>query len=210
MSATDLARWAALWKDAGTTVNCESWHARLVALYSEPHRHYHNLQHLAECLTEFDSARHLAREPLSVEFALWFHDAVYDTQTKDNEERSAALACDCLTRVGLSATFGSRVTELIMATKHSAIPPDSDAALVTDIDLSILGREESRFQQYETQIRKEYAWVPAEAFAAGRGKILEQFLSRPRIYFHDAFFAKYERQARANLKASLLKLKTSR
>jgi len=206
MSATDLDKWAALWKAAGANGNCESWHSRLVTLYSEPHRHYHNLQHLEECLTELNSTRHLAREPSSVEFALWFHDAVYDTQAKDNEERSAALARDCLTQVGLSATFGNHVTDLIMATKHSATPADPDSALVTDIDLSILGREANRFQQYEAQIRNEYAWVPLEAFAAGRGKILEQFLSRPRIYFHQTFFIKYENQARANIQGSLLKL----
>lgn len=206
MSATDLDNWAALWKTAGAKGDCESWHSRLVTLYSEPHRHYHNLCHLAECLSELGSAPHLARDPLSVEFALWFHDAVYDTQAKDNEEQSAVLACECLSQAGLSRAFGSRVTDLIMATKHSATPTDPDAALVTDIDLSILGREASRFKEYEAQIRQEYSWVPAEAFAAGRGKILEQFLNRPRIYFHDAFFSKYENQARANIQGSLVKL----
>jgi len=201
---TDLDRWSTLCRKAGASGDCEGWHSRLLALYSEPHRHYHNLRHLEECLTEFDCTRHLAREPLSVELALWFHDAVYDTRAKDNEERSAALARDCLSEAG--EAFGSRVTDLILATKHAATQTDPDAALVTDIDLSILGREEIRFQEYETQIRQEYAWVPAVVFAAGRGQILQQFLSRPRIYFHDTFFTKYEKQARANIQTSLLHL----
>jgi len=206
MSATDLARWTALWKTAGAKGDCESWHSRLVTLYSEPGRHYHNLRHLEECLNEFESARSLARDPLAVEFALWFHDAVYDTQAKDNEERSAALSRDCFLQSGLSPAFANWVANLIMGTKHAETSKDPDAALVTDIDLSILGRDANRFQEYEAQIRQEYSWVPVEAFAAGRSKILQQFLSRPRIYFHDAFFAKYESQARANIQGSLLKL----
>jgi predicted metal-dependent HD superfamily phosphohydrolase len=208
MSAADFASWAALWRSAGAKGDPNDWHGRLVALYSEPNRHYHNLRHLSECLAEFDAGRHLARNPLAVELALWFHDSVYDTRAKDNEERSAALARECLLQAGLADRFGNPVTELILATKHAAAPNDPDAALLTDIDLSILGREQSRFQEYETQIRAEYHWVPAEAFAAGRGKVLEQFLKRPHIYATDFFSEKYERQARANVEASLNKLKT--
>lgn len=60
-------------------------------MYSEPHRHYHNFHHIADSLAEFDRARHLAREPLAVELAIWFHDTVYDTRAGNNEEQSAEL-----------------------------------------------------------------------------------------------------------------------
>jgi len=39
-------------------------------MYSEPHRQYNNLHHIADCLGEFDCARQLAREPVAVESAI--------------------------------------------------------------------------------------------------------------------------------------------
>ena len=90
-------RWTALWPRAGASIPA-GWYERLTAAYAEPHRHYHNQQHIAECLAEFDQARHLALQPEAVELALWFHDAVYDPKAGDNEEQSAALAQRCLTK----------------------------------------------------------------------------------------------------------------
>jgi predicted metal-dependent HD superfamily phosphohydrolase len=51
----------------------------LVARYSEPHRKYHTLQHLAECLAHFEAVRHLAEHPGEIEIALWFHDGIATT-----------------------------------------------------------------------------------------------------------------------------------
>jgi len=82
-----------------------------------------------------------------------------------------------------------------------------DAPLLVDIDLSILGQAEARFQEYEAQIRREYEWVPEPAFALKRAEILERFLARERIYSTEPFFSKYEKQARANLLGSIRKLR---
>ena len=69
VNAPTLERFAKAWGllAAGTS---ELVYRELTALYSQPHRHYHNLQHIAECLAEFEAACHLTREPLAVELAL--------------------------------------------------------------------------------------------------------------------------------------------
>jgi predicted metal-dependent HD superfamily phosphohydrolase len=85
-----------------------------------------------------------------------------------------------------------------MATRHDAVPVDADAQLLVDIDLSILGAERERFDEYERQIRAEYAFVPALIFNAKRRQILRSFLDRPRIYSTPAFSV-LEATARANL-----------
>ena len=95
-----------------------------------------------------------------------------------------------------------------MATKRHEAEPDSDEAVVVDVDLSILGQGEKRFAEYEEQIRQEYEWVPATVFVSKRTEILEIFLARKHIFHTELFREKYERSARRNLEASLTKLKS--
>jgi predicted metal-dependent HD superfamily phosphohydrolase len=94
-----------------------------------------------------------------------------------------------------------------MATKTHSTEAGSDAASVVDVDLSILGQSEQRFDKYEEQIRQEYEWVPKQIFKMKRTEILEKFLARSRIYATDFFAAKYEQQARRNLEKSIRRLK---
>ncbi len=82
-----------------------------------------------------------------------------------------------------------------------------DAPLLVDVDLSILGKSPAQFEDYETSIRREYAWVPQQTFAEKRVEILKRFLARKRIYSTEAMFTRYERQARENLAESIRKLK---
>ena len=81
-------------------------------MYSEPHRCYHNLAHIEDCLGEFDRAKQLATDPAAVELAIWFHDAVYDPRAADNEERSAELAKDWLSDLHASDALTDSVGRL--------------------------------------------------------------------------------------------------
>ena len=196
--------WRALWSRLGSTGDPEPLFQELAARYSEPHRAYHTLAHVSHCLDEFEAVRTQARDPAAVELALWMHDAVYDPRAKDNEEKSAGLAIVILRHAGLPEALGSTVADMIRASTHRAVPDDSDTRLFADIDLSILGQPAPVFDEYERQVRREYAWVPEALFRAGRGAIVRSFLERPAIYGTDCFRAKYEEAARANLTRSLL------
>ena len=66
---------------------------------------------------------------------------------------------------------------------------------------------ENRFIEYEEQIRREYSWVPEEIFMSKRAEILERFLARKVIYRTPKFHDTHEKQARANLSASLKRLR---
>jgi predicted metal-dependent HD superfamily phosphohydrolase len=200
-------RWLRLWEAIGARGNGRPWYDRLTAAYAEGHRHYHNQGHIAECLREFDAARQLVRQAEAVELALWFHDAVYDPRAGDNEERSAALAKQCLDEAGVSVAVSSAVVELVMATKSHEPGGNADAAVMVDIDLSILGQTEERFMEYEMQIRKEYKWVPKIIFGPKRAGVLEGFLRRERIYKTDWFYGRYEERARRNIEGSIGKLR---
>lgn len=175
----------------------------LVSAYSEKHRHYHTARHIDDCLNKLDAARPLAQSPEEVEIALWFHDAVYDPYKSDNEERSAEWARAFLSAGGVEAARVVRIAEHILATKHQVDAVHPDAQLLVDIDLSILGANESDYGTFEKNVREEYKWVPAMVFRKKRAEILHSFLDRPRIYNTSFFRDRYERQARVNLAAAI-------
>jgi len=200
-----LEQWRTTWTGLGVAAPADLYR-RLIASYSEPHRKYHTPLHLDECLAKFSGVRSQASHPEEIEVAIWFHDAIYDTKRKDNEEKSAQWARAAMLDAGLSEDRAERVRRLIMTTCHDAIPAGEDAQILVDVDLSILGAAKDRFDEYERQVREEYAWVPDTLFRRERKKILKSFLERPRIYSTQHFRETHEHQARENLRRSLERL----
>jgi predicted metal-dependent HD superfamily phosphohydrolase len=203
---TLLARWQVAWRELGAQEADQDLFHRLVACYSEPHRKYHTMQHLNECFAHLDSVRSIAERPAEVELALWFHDAIYKTSKKDNEERSAEWARDSALAGGLSNEQADRILDLVMVTKHNAVPAGRDAEVLVDVDLGILGSDSVRFDEYERQVREEYPWVPGPLYRRERRRILQEFANRQCIYSTEHFRAKYEAQARDNIARSLARL----
>ena len=198
--------WQQAWRDAGISTPDTSVFDQVLARYSESSRAYHTTQHLEECLEQFGSVAHLAVHPGEAQLALWFHDAVYDTRRGDNEERSAAWAVEVLSSAGASSQVQLRVRDLILATRGGSEPVSADGRLVVDVDLAILGAPPLRFEEYEAQIRREFSWVPDEAFAQARAEIVRGFLARPYVYATDVFRERLETQAQSNLASSLVRL----
>lgn len=199
MSAPTLEQWLALWNRIGAAGDGRQVWNELERRYREPHRAYHNFDHIGHCLAEFEAVRKLAESPDAVEFAIWFHDAVYDTHAKDNEEQSAKLAAKYLGAAGMAPSLIARIESLILATQHASPPVSPDAALLVDVDLAILGQPREHYAAFEEEIRREYAWVSATDFVVGRSAILRRFLERPEIYSGQDFRVRYEAVARENL-----------
>ena len=195
--------WAAAWQGLGAAPDFDLFE-KLLAAYREPHRHYHTVQHREECFGQFDASKSIAQRPAEVALALWFHDAIYDPRRSDNEARSAQWAVDVLTPVASDAA--ERVRWLVMATEHEAVPEGMDARILVDIDLSILGAPEERFDEYEAQVREEYAWVPVPHYRRERRNVLRAFVARPMIFSTTGFVARYEARVRRNLERALARL----
>ena len=206
MAAANEKQWREFWQRLGAHGDAMMPWQELRAAYTEPWRAYHNLGHIGHCLEEFAAVRKLANDPLSIEVAIWFHDVIYDTHGKDNEERSADFAEAVLRKAGQPKSFTEAIRDLILATKHQAQPAANDARLLVDIDLAILGQPLERYTEFEQQIRREYAWVSNPDFAAGRSAILNGFLNRERIFASPDFIQKYEQPARANLTWAIKRL----
>lgn len=198
--------WRRTWRALGVRRGERALMERILACYAQPQRHYHTRQHLAECLKTFEEVAAQAIRPAEIEIALWFHDAVYEVRADDNEARSALWAQQELIASGAGAHVARRVVRLILATAHRAAPATPDECLLTDIDLAILGAAPERFEEYDRQVRREYAWVSDETFYPARRRILDAFLARPHIYSSDSFQRSHEAQARRNLRDAVARL----
>jgi len=186
--------------------------ATLKARYDEPWRHYHVWAHPQAMLRHLDRAIadgvDMADPIAAVGFILW-HDAIYDPQGPHgrNETMSAALC-----RVEMATIAGpasvARACAAIEATIRHLQPEGDcpDAALLLDIDLSILGADDAAFAAYDDAIRAEYAHVGEADYRAGRAAILRRFLDRDRLYLTDWGYDRWEGRARANLAATIRNL----
>lgn len=203
------ATWDAAWSSLGRPAPAQL-QAELMAAWSEPHRHHHDPSHLRECLALWMRWRGHCKQPGEVAIALWFHDAVHDPQASGNELDSAAWAARALVGAGLSSETAQRVYDLVMLTRHHTWTDShgqvQDAHLMADIDLSILGSPPERFERYDQDVRKEYAWVRSFRYRELRARVLQGFLDRPRLYHFEAAVALFEAQARINLGAALSRL----
>ncbi|MBI4980402.1 pantetheine-phosphate adenylyltransferase [Candidatus Woesearchaeota archaeon] len=199
-------RWEELWRIIGASGEAMEAYKQILHHYSEPHRAYHNIVHIAHSLQELDGVKSSVRDYDALELALFLHDVVYDTHALDNEEQSAEFARKMLGEAGVNCDFTEEVKALILYTKHKVEPPEQDARLLCDIDLAIIGQPEKVYDEFERNIRKEYHWVPEEIFRMERKKLLEAFLSRPQIYYTEHFRQKYEAPARENMGRAIINL----
>lgn len=199
-------RWESVCHDSGSRDARQRVFDRMILAYSSPDRHYHGLAHIVDCLEEFDTVRDRATNARAVETAIWFHDVIYDGKRTDNEERSADFGDEALTTLGTRDSFRGEVRRLVLATRHDREPAEVDGKLMVDIDLSSLAKPPAQFDENTRLIRQEFLHVPDADFNNGRRQMLARFLARPRIYYTDVFFDRYEQQARQNLERAVARL----
>jgi predicted metal-dependent HD superfamily phosphohydrolase len=179
---------------------------RVSARYAEPHRRYHTWAHVLACLEARDSITRAALP--EVDLALLFHDAIYDPLAKDNEARSARLLVEEGRRAWLDERLLQRAHALVLATKHDdgSDADSEEACIVVDADLSILGSAEATFEEYERNVRQEYAGIDDASYAAGRSAVLRALLERPTLYATRRGQRLWEARARLNLERSVARI----
>ena len=178
--------------------------ADLLHRWAEPHRRYHDVAHLTAVLSTVDIYADRAADPDAVRLAAWFHDAVYDPRAADNEERSALLAVEALTGLGVPPERTDEVARLVRLTAAHRVPPDDrNGALLTDADLAILAMPAGEYDRYAAAIRQEYAHVPDPLFRTGRAAVLRHLLGLPELYRIVPDRADRTRRAHANLRREL-------
>ncbi|MBO2455155.1 HD domain-containing protein [Actinomadura barringtoniae] len=179
----------------------------LDARYGEEHRRYHTRAHLLAVLNLVDDLAPHAADPDAVRLAAWFHDAVYDPERADNEERSARLARRMLADTDLPAEVVEEIARLIVLTEtHAPDADDRNGQVLCDADLAILGAAPEAYATYAASVREEYAFVPDEFFKAGRAQVLRGLLELPSLFHTAEARSRFEEQARRNVETELMLL----
>jgi predicted metal-dependent HD superfamily phosphohydrolase len=181
---------------------------RLLDRWSEPHRGYHDLAHLAAVLAHLTALGEHPFDPDAVRLAAWYHDAVYAGRP-DDEERSAALAERELGRAGLALepTLVAEVARLVRGTAtHDPAPGDRNGEALCDADLAVLAGDPGTYAAYVAGVRDEYAAVPDPAFRAGRARLLRALLDSPTLFRTPYGQQVWEAPARANVERELREL----
>lgn len=186
----DASRAAELWSEVSDN-------------HSQKKRYYHNLNHLQDLYEQLHEVKDKLDNWNVILFTLFYHDSIYNTLKKDNEEKSAALAEKRLIEIDVGEEERQRCVQQILATKSHNMCEQSDTNYFTDADLSILGRTPDVYDIYCQQVRKEYAIFLGFLYRRGRKKVVKHFLAMDRIYKTKEFFNRYEHQARRNLQQEL-------
>jgi len=179
----------------------------LLERWSEPHRNYHALPHLAHAL---DSLRRVGGGSPTEQLAVWFHDAVYTGTPGTDEEASAELAAARLPLSGLPPAAVDEVVRLILVTiDHSPASGDLPGARVSDADFAILGSTSPRYLASVAALRAESPRLDAQFWRAGRRERVVELLGRDFLFYTDLGRARWEPLARANLNVELTALADS-
>jgi predicted metal-dependent HD superfamily phosphohydrolase len=174
--------------------------------YSEKGRHYHNLQHLENMLSELELVKDKILNFNNISFSIFYHDVIYEATSKLNEEKSVEFAKSRFRKLGLNETDIAEISEQILATKSHQQSEKSDINYLLDADLSILGKDHETYLNYTKNIRKEYSIYPDLLYKPGRKKVLKHFLELENIFKTKDFRDRYEDQAKKNIEFEICTL----
>lgn len=128
--------------------------------YNLPDRHYHNLSHLENVITELLPIKEKIKDWDTVLYSVFYHDLVYKSTNNKNEEDSAIIAGQRLGEIDYSNEKILKCRDMIIATKGHSMSSNSDTNYFIDADLSILGKGWVTYFEYSEKIRKEYSIYP--------------------------------------------------
>jgi predicted metal-dependent HD superfamily phosphohydrolase len=202
------------------------WEAKseLSAMMAEGDRFYHGKSHLAQLWhthRRFAATEGLVAPGIEtlIACAIAYHDCVYDSSKRDNEERSAEVWMHASGRSALNEEDRRWVAETILATRDhlgyrekeygayasgdekmaAASLRDRARIWALDLDLTPLGGTAAAFERDTAALRREAKHLTDEDWDVGRLAFLRRFVGTPRIFWSPTLAEVFEGPARANL-----------
>ncbi|WP_182354331.1 hypothetical protein [Flaviflexus huanghaiensis] len=209
---------------AGATASDEEITAvakRLIARWSEPDRHHHDVHHLCDMLSRITTLAPETHQSELVFLAAFYHGCVFSTADRDTytrnggekEVESASVARAELSAIGVPEETVDRIAALIVGLKKQPkeVDPTASTTLSTiDIDklalrdahLGALAAGPQKYTKYLGQVAQEYSHVPEADFLQARKEIIGRLLARRQIFL-TPLGRQWETAARDNLEGEL-------
>lgn len=179
---------------------------RVRAIYRDSSRHYHTWQHIYETLLFV--RRHYGFQQLLI-FALVYHDVIYDTLSKNNEEESAVVWETYAMARGLPRHQSLKVKlvgDLIRMTAKHRVEEGQGLIfqMMSDADMSIFLCPDEHYLEYARGIWKEYGHVGREAYLKGRLQFLSTIDPNTMFYTHQAKALVHHARCNLDLERTIL------
>mgnify|MGYP002349283385 CR=1 FL=1 len=178
-------------------------------LYCSKNRYYHTFTHINNMLKVLNSFGIIKNDEVCDDkliLAAIYHDAVYNPQKNDNEDKSSLLMERHLNFFAVDEEI-NLIKKYILATKTHQKTDDEAVNLFIDADMSVLGASAAEYKKYAAQIRKEYAFMSDEQFKKGRLAFLEKTLLCP--FCTELFRAELQENAQTNMQNEIESLRKS-
>jgi predicted metal-dependent HD superfamily phosphohydrolase len=210
--------------------------AQLSALLAQPHRGYHNINHINDCIAEshgwwngIDTSKVPTWSLRALTLISWYHDSVYNPYAPAgrNEGDSEVLFSsihypkDCVgddlfyryDTVSHAISYTARHIEDIgdeLTQLHDNTNINGELIKVfLDIDLTGFGKAWWVTASHSLGIRKEYPNTSDMDFIQGRLKFLTKFNERNSFYYTDYFKNKYHAKSKENVAYEIELLQTA-
>ena len=177
--------------------------------YDTTGRGYHGLDHIENMLLDFDRVQNSAiaqqvKNPDAFKYSIFMHD--FKNGTPNDVAESVEYAIN--STKNLRSADSEYVRKLISATDYSRKPEITsfDEALMQDLDLAILGKSPEEYKNYSQAIREEYKKFDDSVYNPNRISILQNFLTKDRIYNTEYFRDNFEKTARENIQDEIQSL----
>lgn len=183
----------------------------LIERYLKPHRHFHNIEHIANMIRRSIVYDLEEKDSISLKYAIYYHDYVYDPMSDTNEKDSSLAFItdlmnnkienyDCINSMDLGA-----IVMLMIQDTYNHIPTTRLSKYLIDLDLWELA-DIDKFDHNRKLVRKEYTFIDNETFNLARINWINSMLKKKQIYYTDYCIDNhFENEARNNLNLELHK-----
>lgn len=198
--------------------------AALTALLTQPHRKYHNVNHVNDCLIELSNYKKSnnvsSRLDTILTYSIWYHDAVYNPYNPPglNEKQSASLFANYHAESYVGTSNREMVESVILSTtlhirtlEFYDDNPLLDIAtkIMLDIDLAGFGKPRHIFNKNSRNIIDEYYNSNILECLQGRLKFLKKLNERESFYYTDYFKDLYHTNSKNNVEEDISLLETA-